>query len=121
MINLTAAAVARVKIALEKEQDRLPTGGLRVFLQGSCSGLLPGLALDQSESGDVVFEQEGIKLIVDPRSLDLLQDAVIDYRNDAHGEGFSIETPHPLPACACGHPCDKSTVDEILNLCSLLN
>jgi iron-sulfur cluster assembly protein len=70
------------------------------------------LALDEVGDGDVVFEQEGVKLIVDPRSLDLLRGAVIDYRKDGLGEGFSIETAQPLPACACGRPCEQSTADE---------
>jgi iron-sulfur cluster assembly accessory protein len=109
MIHLTIAAIERIRSALEAERERLPSGGLRVFIQGSCSGVRPALALDEAEIDDVVFEQAGVKLIVDPRSLSLLRGAVIDYRKDEREEGFSIQTAQPLPACACGRPCDKRT------------
>ncbi|MBN2370514.1 MAG: iron-sulfur cluster assembly accessory protein [Vicinamibacteria bacterium] len=112
MIHLTAAAIDKVKNAIETERERLPSGGLRLFILGNCSGVRPGLALDEAAPRDVVFEQEGVKLIVDPRSLELLQDAVIDYRENALGEGFSIETAHPLPACACGRPCEARVVED---------
>jgi iron-sulfur cluster assembly accessory protein len=99
-------------MALEQERERLPEGGLRLFLMGGCSGVRPGLALDEPQESDTIFEQEGLKLIIDPGSIKYLQNAMIDYSEDENGGGFSIDAQGPLPSCGCGRPCGQESAND---------
>jgi iron-sulfur cluster assembly accessory protein len=104
MLSLTPAAVDKVKGFLDQEKQTLPEGGLRVYVQsGGCSGVRYGLVLDEPSDGDQVFEMSGIKVIVDPTSLEHLRGAEIDFREDVQGGGFAVKTPNAAPTCSCGH------------------
>jgi iron-sulfur cluster assembly accessory protein len=104
MISLTAAAIDKVKSYLEQERESLPQGGLRVFVQpGGCSGARYGLVLDEASEGDQVFDSGGVKVIVDPTSLEHLRSAEIDFQEDPVGGGFAVKNPNAAPSCGCGH------------------
>lgn len=104
MINLTPAAVARVKSVLEQEKETMPQAGLRVYVQGGgCSGFSYGMVLDEVTDGDQVFERDGVKVIVDPMSFKYLAEAEIDYKEDLMGGGFAIKNPNAQSTCGCGH------------------
>jgi iron-sulfur cluster assembly accessory protein len=104
MINLTTAAVTRVKGILEQEKGNLADGGLRIYVQGGgCSGFSYGMVLDEVAEGDQIFETEGIKVIVDPMSLRYLDGAEVDYKDDLMGGGFAIKNPNASSTCGCGH------------------
>ena len=103
MINITDKAAEKAKILL---QERGVEGGaLRVFVVGGgCSGYQYGMALArEEEEGDVVVDQEGVKLLVDPESAPLLEGAEIDYVDDLMKSGFTIFNPNAVKSCACGH------------------
>lgn len=103
MISLTAVALEKVKGLLAQESESLPQGGLRIYVQGGgCSGVRYGLVLDEAGEGDRVFEQDGLKVIVDSASLDQLAGAEVDFREDLMGGGFSVTNPNAA-ACSCGH------------------
>jgi iron-sulfur cluster assembly accessory protein len=104
MISLTAAAVDKVKGFLEQEKAGLPQGGLRIYIQGGgCSGPRYGLALDEAGADDRVFDNNGIKVIVDPMSLEYLDGSEVDYRDDPGGGGFAVNNPNAVAAgCGCG-------------------
>jgi len=102
MINLTPVASERlVELMQEKE---LTDYGLRVFVSGGgCSGLQYGMAFEERpKDEDQVFEQNGLRIIVDPISLPYLAGATIDYADSLMGGGFSIENPNALATCGCG-------------------
>lgn len=104
MINLTTAALSKVKGILEQEKDNIPDAGLRIYVQGGgCSGFSYGMVLDEAADGDQVFEDGGIKLIVDPMSLRYLEGAEVDYKEDLMGGGFAIKNPQATSTCGCGH------------------
>lgn len=104
MINLTPAAVSRVKAVLEQEKETMPQAGLRVYVQGGgCSGFSYGMVLDEVTEGDQVFERDGVKVIVDPMSFKYLDEAEIDYKEDLMGGGFAIRNPNAQSTCGCGH------------------
>ncbi len=106
MISLTPSAVDKVKGYLDQEKAKLPQGGLRVYVQsGGCCGVRYGLALDEASEGDQVFETDGIRVIVDPTSLELLRGAEIDFKDDPKGGGFAVKNPNTTPACDCGGRC----------------
>jgi iron-sulfur cluster assembly accessory protein len=104
MINITTAAVEKVKAVLAQEKESMPEGGLRIYVQGGgCSGFSYGMVLDEVSEGDEVFEQEGVKVIVDPMSMKYLENAEVDYKEDLMGGGFAIKNPNATSTCGCGH------------------
>lgn len=103
MITLTERAATELK-ELIASQDKA-SAALRVWVAGGgCSGLSYGMALDdgQPEAEDNVFEQDGIKLYVDPLSLNYMDGAQVDYVDDVLGGGFKIENPNATSSCGCG-------------------
>lgn len=103
MIQLSERAVARVKELLGKEQ--LPaTAGLRLAVQGGgCSGLTYAVRFDgQPAERDKIFEFEGVRVFVDPKSLIYLAGTVLDYKTDLMQSGFVFQNPHASKGCGCG-------------------
>lgn len=103
MITLTPRAAAELK-DLIKTQDK-PSSALRVWVAGGgCSGLSYGMALDdgQPEAEDNVFEQDGLKVYVDPLSLNYMDGSSVDYIDDVLGGGFKIDNPNAVSSCGCG-------------------
>ncbi len=102
MVTITETAAAKAKDLLKEKG--LPEGALRVFVVGGgCSGYQYGMALAQKEEdGDMVLEESGVKLLVDPESAPLLEGAEIDYVEDVMKSGFTIFNPNAVKSCACG-------------------
>ena len=104
MINITPTAREKVKAVMEQEKENMPQGGLRIYVQGGgCSGFSYGMVLDEVSEGDQVFEQQGVKVIVDPMSMKYLENAEVDYKEDLMGGGFAIKNPNATSTCGCGH------------------
>jgi iron-sulfur cluster assembly protein len=102
MINLTATAAEKLdKIMSEKG---LADHALRVFVSGGgCSGLSYGMTFAEGpEADDQVFQENGLKIIVDPGSFYYLDGVEIDYIDSLMGGGFRIENPNAVQSCACG-------------------
>ena len=103
MITLTQAAAQEVKRLMEKEQK--PNLGLRLGVKGGgCSGMSYLLALDDAtpKQYDSIFEQEGIKLLVDAKSHLYLDGLTIDYKTNLMGGGFEFNNPNAKKSCGCG-------------------
>ncbi len=109
MLTLTEKAAAKAKELFE-EKGLKDQGGLRVFVVGGgCSGYQYGMALAKEfEEDDLVIEQAGIKLVVDPDSAPLLEGAEIDYVDDLMRAGFTIYNPNAVRTCACGQSFDTA-------------
>ncbi len=109
MITITDKAAENVKKILQ-EKGAAETGALRVFVAGGgCSGYQYGMALAQeAEEDDFVFEQDGVRLLVDPESAPLLKGAEIDYVDDIMKSGFTIFNPNAVKSCACGSSFDTA-------------
>ena len=104
LLTLTAEAAAKVKELMAEEPDG-DSGVLRVAIQGgSCSGLEYALGFDhEALETDVVAEQHGVRVAVDPYSAPYLDGATIDFVNAEGEEGFAIENPKVLHSnCGCG-------------------
>jgi iron-sulfur cluster assembly protein len=101
-ITLTTSAAAAV-IELIKSKD-LQDYALRVFIQGGgCSGYQYGMALDNRvRDTDLVFEQHGLKVIIDEVSIQYMKGTTVDYVEDQTGSGFKISNPNALSTCGCG-------------------
>ncbi len=104
MIQLTENAAEKIKNLLS-ENSVPQQGGLRVFVkEGCCSGYSYGMALEETSSPeDNIAECHGVRVIVDPQSLSLLDGAQIDYKQEAHQEGFRISNPNATSHCGCGN------------------
>ena len=98
----TDAAAAKVGQLIQEESN--PNLKLRVFIQGGgCSGFQYGFTFDEDEGdGDTRIENSGVTLLVDPMSVQYLQGAEIDYREDLNGAQFVIRNPNASTTCGCG-------------------
>jgi iron-sulfur cluster assembly accessory protein len=109
-ITMTSAASEAVQSILTER--KLEGYALRVYVAGGgCCGVNFGMALDNNiQDVDKTFEANGVKLVVDPTSIDYLLGATIDFVNDPqHGAGFAVSSPnakkehaHGEGGCACG-------------------
>ena len=98
----TDAAAAKVKELVEEENNDALM--LRVFISGGgCSGFQYGFTFDESlGEGDVVIERNGVKLLIDPMSVQYLTGAEIDYTEGLEGAQFVIRNPNAATTCGCG-------------------
>ncbi|MDN5569351.1 MAG: iron-sulfur cluster assembly accessory protein [Paracoccus sp. (in: a-proteobacteria)] len=85
---------------INADRDCVP---LRVaVVGGGCSGFQYDIRFDQSEADDLVLEQSGQRVVVDPVSLPFLAGAVIDFTDELIGARFVIENPNASSSCGCG-------------------
>ncbi len=103
VISVTPVAIEKVKALLTEKE--LVDHGLRVFVAGGgCSGFQYGMAFEGNpRETDVIAEIDGVRLIIDPVSLDYLRGARIDFVDNLMGGGFSIENPNAVSTCGCGN------------------
>ncbi len=101
MVQLTDIAAEKVTQFLSSEQ--VDGAGLRVGVKGGgCSGFQYQLALDESKAGDHIFEDRGVRVIVDEASLELVDGSIVDYQESLMGAGFEVKNPNVVAACGCG-------------------
>jgi len=103
-ISITDQAVAAVKEAIRAESRSPETTFLRVGVRaGGCSGYSYDLSFtDQREDEDLVIEQGGVRLLLDPRSEMLLRGTILDYSSGLNGKGFVFTNPNATGTCGCG-------------------
>ncbi|MGN6380703.1 MAG: HesB/IscA family protein [Gaiellales bacterium] len=103
MVTITPRAAAKALELLAAENDPSLTC-LRVAVEGGgCSGFQYALGFDgEPEPGDAVAELHGLRLVVDPASMSLLEGAGVDYEDSLQGAGFRIENPNVSASCGCG-------------------
>ena len=109
-VTLTDKAATEIKSLFERQG--IEHAALRVFVSGGgCSGLQYGMAIaDEVEEGDIEFEQHGVRILVDPLSMNYIAGASVDYVDDVMGGGFKIDNPNAVRSCGCGS--SFSTEDE---------
>jgi iron-sulfur cluster insertion protein len=101
-ILFTDAAATKVAELIRDEGN--PSLMLRVYVQGGgCSGMQYGFEFDEAvQEGDMLVENLGVKLLVDPMSYQYLSGAEIDYREGLEGAQFVIRNPNAHTTCGCG-------------------
>ena len=107
-ITITEKAAAEVK-KIVADQMAGPDAPPQVFLRmsvkgGGCSGFQHKLDLDKEMNPklDEKFEQHGVAIVIDRRSLMYLNDVVVDFHDDLNKRGFSISNPSAKTTCGCG-------------------
>lgn len=103
--HIAISASAARRIAVLKEQEQAEGAFLRIAVSGGgCSGFQYGLSFDdQQNPDDFVFQRDGITVVVDDTSLDLLSGAEIDFVEDLMGASFQIKNPNAASSCGCGN------------------
>lgn len=100
-VTMTASAVQHIQKHLE---TRGKGAGIRLGVKTTgCSGLSYVLEfVDSLELGDEVFDYEGVKLIIDAKSLVYLNGTELDFVKEGLNEGFQFNNPNAKNACGCG-------------------
>ena len=93
-IQMTKAAIES-GLKLQNENLEWKNKPLRVYLGGKgCDGFDYGVCFDQQDSDDKFFDFEGLKVVVDPDTLLVVQGAEIDWIDDERGQGFLVNNPN---------------------------
>ena len=101
MILLTPRAAAQVRTL--RSNSETPDAPLRLLVEnGSCSGMQCGMSFEAAKADDVIFESEGISIVVDPKSVPFLSGCSVDFDDGLHGKGFEIKNPNAKSTCGCG-------------------
>jgi iron-sulfur cluster insertion protein len=103
MVEITETAKNKIIDLLAEENN--PNLALRTFVQGGgCSGFSYGFTFDEEKNEDD-FEfplDERFKVLVDSMSMQYLQGATIDYKEELMGSSFTIKNPNAQTTCGCG-------------------
>ena len=100
-ISLTGNAAKRVAWIAERQNKpailRLAVNG------GGCAGFTYKFELaDRPDAADAVTETDGVKLVVDPLSLELVKGSAVDFVEDLGGAAFRVTNPNAQSGCGCG-------------------
>lgn len=103
MITVTDKAKERI-VELRQEEGRTQDYNIRVSVKGGgCSGLMYELDFDDTiQPADQVFEDKGIRILVDKKSLLYLLGTVLDFSDGLNGKGFQFVNPNASRTCGCG-------------------
>src|SRR5260370_5956110 len=109
-VTLTTEALSQLRSLLEREAN--PALGLRVFVSGGgCSGLQYGMVFDDNERpGDMIVQQDGVRVLVDDFSAPYLEGSEIHYVDSLMRAGFTVLNPNPVRSCSSGHLFDTGLV-----------
>lgn len=103
-VVLTDTAVSKVRELIQAEGD--PGLALRMAVRaGGCSGFSYEMFFDtEVEDGDIIEEfGDGVRVVVDPQSVERLRGSTLDYKDGLMGAGFAIENPNVTRSCGCGN------------------
>ena len=103
-VAVTERAAEEALALMDREGMDTDVGGLRLFVQqGGCAGLSYGMRFDHDpEEDDTIFEHHGLRVFVDPSSMNYIDGSVLDFESGLQGEGFHVENPNVVSECGCG-------------------
>lgn len=103
MLTMTEKAADKVRHYAEQMEEARGKE-LRIYVQGGgCSGFQYGFTFDEYQDGDTVVEAGGVKVLMDPMSLQYLNGATVDFVEDVRGSGFLVDNPSVARTCGCGN------------------
>ena len=104
MITITDKAVSEIK-RIQSNDPTASNSALRVMVVGGgCSGMSYKLGFDNqpAAANDKVFEKDGVKVIVDPKSFLFISGTELDFTDGLNGTGFVFKNPNAATSCSCG-------------------
>jgi iron-sulfur cluster assembly protein len=104
MISISEKAKSKITDLMNADNISLEHGFVRVGVQGGgCSGLSYQLDFDtQLKESDQVFEDKGVKIVVDKKSILYLVGTELDFSDGLNGKGFQFHNPNASRTCGCG-------------------
>lgn len=104
MIKVSESAAKRAQMMMEDDGFNPETDFIRVGVKsGGCSGLEYELKFDnQTNENDKMFEDNGIKIVVDKKSFLYLAGTILEYSGGLNGKGFVFNNPNAARTCGCG-------------------
>jgi iron-sulfur cluster assembly accessory protein len=101
-VTVSDAAAEKIR-GLTEGSSEAGEQALRVAVKGGgCSGFQYALALDKPKDDDHVFEENGVSVVVDKVSMQLVFGSQVDYVDGLQGAGFTVNNPNVVAACGCG-------------------
>jgi iron-sulfur cluster assembly protein len=114
VITFTEMGAQKVQEFLASQGAAAEASGLRVGVRGGgCSGFQYALAFDTERPEDTVFEDHGLRILVDGPSLPYVKGAVVDYVDTLQGAGFKVDNPNVIAACGCGSSFRVADEEEV--------
>ncbi len=103
MVTVTETAKTKI-LTLREHEGHSNDHHIRVgVVGGGCSGLMYNLEFDsESRPNDMVFEDKGIRIVVDKKSILYLAGTVLDFSDGLNGKGFHFVNPNASRTCGCG-------------------
>jgi iron-sulfur cluster assembly protein len=103
-LQVTDRAIKRIRMAMAKEGVSPIEGGLRLgVMGGGCSGLSYSIKFDtQPRERDRIYEFDGVRVFVDPKSFLYLHGMTLDYEETLMRQGFNFINPNSTRSCGCG-------------------
>jgi len=103
-INVTPDAAKRIGEIMAAEHGNPEAGRLRIVVSGGgCSGFQYHFKIDEGpEDGDIEYETNGAKVVVDDISLQFLAGSTLEFIQNLEGSYFTLETPNATSSCGCG-------------------
>lgn len=104
MIKVTDQAKSKAQVLMKEEGFNPDTDFIRVGVKsGGCSGLEYVLNFDnKTEENDQIFEDNGVKIVVDKKSILYLAGTILEYSGGLNGKGFVFNNPNASRTCGCG-------------------
>lgn len=103
-VEVSELAAEKALALMDSEGMDPDIGGLRLFVQqGGCAGLSYGMRFDnEPEDDDTVTVHHGLRVFVDPASLDYIGGSHLKYEDGLQAAGFHVENPNVVSECGCG-------------------
>ena len=102
-LPVTVSSRAAQRIAAILAAENHPTMLRLAVTGGGCSGYSYNFALDETRlADDLLVEEGGARILIDPVSLDFLAGAEIDFTDDLMGQSFKVNNPNATASCGCG-------------------
>lgn len=104
MINVSETALTKLHGLMAEEGKTLESAYIRVGVtSGGCSGLSYKMEIvDSEQEGDKLFEDKGVRILVDKKSLLYLLGTTLEYSGGLNGKGFAFNNPNASRTCGCG-------------------
>ena len=102
---VTVTSIAKDKIVeLRQKEGKSLNDGIRVAVEGGgCSGLMYNLDFAaEAQPNDMIFEDKGVKVMVDKKSILYLAGTELDFSDGLNGKGFQFKNPNASRTCGCG-------------------
>jgi iron-sulfur cluster assembly protein len=103
-VSVSETAASEALELMTGEGMDTDVGGLRLYVQqGGCAGLSYGMRFEhEPEADDTITDHHGLRVFVDPASMNYIEGSVLEYEGGLQGAGFHVENPNVVSECGCG-------------------